>query len=151
MAGIDQNTTVRHRQQSTRLNITYTNGTQRIWGHDQTKIYSSFVNGAQNIITLTVFSENAEHLEAWGKTNAGDYFTNAIIDSIKGNNYSTSCLWRPYTGEEILKISNRSADILFGVDNNGNPVGNSTTCPYGYKITYSKGQKILTETIGYIF
>ncbi len=150
LAGLDQNTSVRHRVQATGLSVTFPNGSQRTWNIDRTVEYSSVVSNGNNLISLSVSSENKGAEESWGVDRNGNSFQSTFINAVSSNN-NANCAWRPYQGEYSQIIGGKSVDILYGVDNNGNPLDNPNGCAYGFKITYTSAKKVLTKLVAYPF
>lgn len=150
VAGLDQNTSVTHRVQSSNMSITFPNGTTKLWNIDRTISYSSVAAGGNNVITLTASSENKDNEDSWGTDRNDQAFQSYLITPLMSNN-APGCNGRPYQGEYSQQVGGKSVDILYGVDDNGNPVNSPSTCAYGYKVTYNSGKKILTKIVAYNF
>jgi hypothetical protein len=150
LAGLNQNTSVQHRLQSSGLAISFPNGSQGTWNIDRTVNYSSTVSGSNNIVTIAVSCENTGQKESWGTNRNGDSFISNLINPLLSNN-NLNCPYKPYQGEYAQIVGGKSVDMLYGVDNNGDPLNNASSCAYGYKITYTRGQKVLTKIVPYSF
>lgn len=146
--------TVTHRHQATNFTLTFADGSVRTWSVYRLR---TFTNDG-NVRTVTVSSDHIEsgvaHADAWGTNRNGATFTNAITTPITVTNANASCgsNWfnKPASGEFTHHVANRSLDILFGVDASGTPVA-SGTCPFGYKITFTRGGQTKTKINSYWF
>ena len=92
--GLAPNTTVKHRNQSSNMSITFANGSQRTWSVDRTREWSS--SGTN--ITVSVYSENSGNVDVWGANRYGTTFTNSIPTTVAADN-NPSCPWKPYQGK----------------------------------------------------
>lgn len=150
LAGLSPNTTVTHRIQSTNMNITFPNGSQRTWTVDRTRSWSSNANNSTYTVTVSASPGASGNVTETGTNRFGDQFTNAITSPIIANN---NCSWRPYTGQWEHQISTRSATVLFGTDPSGVQIGTPTYCgsylAYGYFITYTNGSTTRTRFVSY--
>ena len=150
--GLDQGT-VTHRHQATNFTLTFADGTVRTWSVDRLRTFTN--NGT--VRTVTVSSDHSENgvanVDAWGTNRKGDIFTNAITTPITVTSANASCSlnWfnKPASGEFTHHVANRSLDILYGVDANGIPLASG--CPFGYKITFTKGGQTKTKINSYWF
>jgi hypothetical protein len=134
------NGTVSYRHTSSDMQITFDDGTKRSWSVDRTRTFSNATG--KTIITLNSTNTVDGHtgVEAWGTNRNGIAFYGIIASPISVTNLS-GCdpyFGKPYTGEHTHLVGTRSLDILYGVNASGIPNGTSSTCPYGYKITYTK-------------
>lgn len=146
--------TVTHRHQATNFTLTFADGSVRTWSVDRLR---TFTNDG-TVRTVSVSSDHSENgvanADAWGTNRKGDSFVNAIVSPITVTSANASCSlnWfnKPATGEFTHHVANRSIDILFGVDANGTPVA-SGTCPFGYKITFTRLGQTKTKINSYWF
>ncbi len=148
IAEVLTNQTVTRRNQSSNMSITFPDGSVRTWSVDRTRSWSSSVTGSVNTITVTVSSENANHIDATGTNRYGNTFTNTIVTPIMANN-NLSCTWKPYQGETQHVVNNRTTTVVFGTNLLGTQIGNATTCGDGYYITYSNGIRTLHRFVAY--
>jgi hypothetical protein len=128
-------TIVKHRDKSSNMSVTFSDGTTGTWNVDRTRTWS--LTG--NVITFSVSSENANNEDTWGTNRYGEQFTTNIATAISANNANALCYWRPFQGKYVYNVPNRNAtaSILFGTNSSGAPVGTSTTCAPGYYLTYT--------------
>ncbi len=151
--GLDVGTVI-HRHQATNFTLTFADGSVRTWSVDRLRTFSN--NGT--VRTVSVSSDHSENgvanSDAWGTNRKGDIFTNAIVTPITVTSANALCSanWfnKPASGEFTHHVANRSLDILFGVDANGVPVAGGN-CPFGYKITFTKGGQTKTKINSYWF
>ncbi|HWB62074.1 MAG TPA: hypothetical protein VG603_01095 [Chitinophagales bacterium] len=148
MAGITPNATVAHRHRVNNLTITYSDGSQRTWNVDRTRTFTSVTSSGHNTISITVSSENTGNEDTWGTNRNGAQFISSLITPVISNN-NANCPYKPYQGEYSQQVGSNRLDVLYGVDENGNPTGNPDACAYGYKITYQSGRKIFSKILSY--
>jgi hypothetical protein len=136
---------VSHRHTATGLTVTFANGSQRQWSIDRTRTYSN----TGGVISLTV-SGNAtqggySNVDVWGTNRNGNQFYNQIVTPIE---YSNSCShYRdPNSGEFKHYVNNNILDVILGVDASGTP---TTSCPWGYKVTYTTSGRTYTRVVQY--
>jgi hypothetical protein len=145
VAGVVTNTTVTHTIQSSNMQITFPNGTERNWTVDRNRTWSN----AGGLLTVTVSSDNGNNTET-GTNRFGDAFTNSIPSPIIGN---SNCAFRPYTGEFEHQISTRMTTVQFGTNPTGTPQNNAAYCgsygTYGYYITYNNGDVTRYRFVSY--
>ena len=135
--GLDQ-TTVTHRNISTNMTITFSDGSQRTWNVDRTRSWS----GAGGVITVSIYTENSTGEDTWGTNRYGTSFTNSITQTISANNNSCAGKpYRPYTGTMVHKVANRTVTVLFGTNSSGTQIGTATTCGDGFYVTYQKNTR----------
>ena len=139
-----------HKHVSDNFTVTFANGTQKTWSVRRTRTFDGTAGLGVKTITLagdtTVNGDN--HVEIWGTNRNGDVFESALIRPIISN--STCGYYHPVSGEYTHFVANRSIDILFGVDANGNIITNGA-CPYGYNITYTVNSVTKFKTDSYWF
>ena len=138
---------VSHHHTATNFTITFDDGTQRTWSVDRVRTYTN----PGNAPTITVSSDNTvgsdAHVDAWGTNRKGDAFVSQIVSPIVANQ---TCGWyKPTSGDFTHHVANRSVDILYGVDSNGNPV--TSGCGWGYKVTYEVNGRSRTKLVSYWF
>jgi len=137
--------TVTHKHVADNFTITFDDGTQRVWSVRRSRTFS--VSG--QVISVTVTGDtttNGEaNVEAWGTNRKGNTFTTSVTTAISSNN--TCGYYKPVTGELNHIVSNKSMNVLLGVDASGTQVSGS--CPYGVKITYTGPNKTLTRVLAY--
>jgi hypothetical protein len=137
--------TVTHKHVADNFTITFDDGTQRVWSVRRSRTFS--VSG--QVISVTVTGDTTingqANVEAWGTNRKGNTFTTAVTTAISSNN--TCGYYKPVTGELNHIVSNKSMNVLFGVDASGTQV--SSSCPYGVKITYTGPNKTLTRVVAY--
>jgi hypothetical protein len=137
---------IQHRHQGS-LQVTFPNGSQRTWKFDRTRVYTRTSNNYVNIAWMTEASGN---IDATGTNRYGETFTNSITNPIQAAN-NPGCLWKPWTGTYQHNVSNRTATIVFGTDNNGSPIGTEGSCTAGegYFVTYQANNKTYTKFFAY--
>lgn len=137
--------TVTHKHVADNFTVTFDDGSQRVWSVRRSRSFS--VNG--QAITVTVTGDTTvngqANVEAWGTNRRGNTFTTAITSAIASNN--TCGYYKPVTGELNHLVSNKSMNVLFGVDASGTQA--SGACPYGLKITYTGPNRTLTRVVAY--
>ena len=128
-------TVVKHRDQSSNMTVTFSDGTTGSWSVDRSRTWSL----VGNVITYTISSDNSANHDTWGTNRYGETFYTSISTPIAANNYSSSCWWRPYQGvyNYTVPARNASASLTFGTSTTGVPVGTATTCAPGYYLTYT--------------
>jgi hypothetical protein len=137
---------VTHRIQSSNMVITFPGGSQRTWTVDRTRSWSY----AGSVVTVSVYSEASGGVTEQGTNRFGDAFTNSIVSPVTG---TSTCLFRPYTGQWQHQISTRTANVVFGTDPSGNHIGTPSYCgsygTYGYYITYFNGTTTRNRFVSY--
>jgi hypothetical protein len=128
-------TTVKHRDKSSNMSVTFSDGSTGSWSVDRTRIWTLGTNGGVN---FEVTSENTGNEDTWGTNRYGEQFNTTIGTPIQADNNS-NCPWRPYVGLYTYNVPSRSASasILFGTNGSGASVGTATTCAPGYYLTYT--------------
>ncbi len=149
IAGLSRNTTVSHRTQTHNMSVTFSDGTQRSWMIDRTVSWNSSDASGRNIITLSVYSENAGHVDITGTNRFGETFVNSIPITIAANNYNLLCWWMPYQGQYIHQTGSRTTTVTFGTDSHGNAMGSPTECSDGYYITYTENGQTVSKFVRY--
>ena len=141
--------TVKHHHTATGLTVTLANGATRQWNVDRIREYNN--TGLANGISMSVYSGNPAgqqaNVDAWGTNRNGESFYNQILTPIVFNN-SCGNYRQPNSGEVKHVVSNRTLDVLLGVDQSGTAVS-STSCPYGYKVTYTQNSHTYTRIVQY--
>lgn len=144
------NTTVIHRHTG-QMEITFPDNSHRTWTLDRTRKFISDNTSGTNIITVSVYAEGANNVDASGTNRRGDTFSNSILQPITVSSTSTACgnnwMRKPVSGEFKHEVANRSLDIVYGVDSYGNAV--TSGCPYGYQITFTKNGHVRTKVVQY--
>lgn len=144
MDGLDVGS-VAHKHVADSFSVKFDDGTERLWNVRRTRTFTN-QNGVRAVtIQADTALNGVTYVDAWGTNRAGIVFTNAIYTAIVAN--STCGFYKPVSGEYVHHVSNRTAAILFGVDENGNL--QSSGCAYGMKITYTKGIVNKTRIIPY--
>ncbi|MBL0308722.1 MAG: hypothetical protein IPP77_03280 [Bacteroidetes bacterium] len=135
------------RHTANNFSLTLPNGAQRTWSVNRLRTYT-FANG---IKTITLSSDHTEggvvNADSWGTNRNGVSFINSITTPLVSNN---NCGWlKPVQGEVNHNVGTKNVNVVFGVDNNGNPI--SSGCAYGFKITYTKNGIVKTRVVSYWF
>ena len=88
--------------------------------------------------------------DATGTNRFGETFTNSIPTPIQATN---SCSWRPWTGTYTHQVDGRTATVVFGANDLGQPVGSESSCVAGagYFVTYTTNSKTYTKFVEYWF
>jgi len=77
---------------------------------------------------------NKPATESWGTTRFGNPYQTVFASPIKSN---TLCkLWKPTAGNVIHSVGNFNANVVFGLNASGNPVG-LNDCATHYKVTWT--------------
>ncbi len=140
-----ENGSVSHKHVADSFSVKFDDGTERLWNVRRTRIFTN-QNGVRAItIQADTALNNVTYVDAWGTNRAGIEFTNGIYTAIVAN--STCGFYKPVAGEYVHHVSNRTAAILFGVDQDGNLINSG--CAYGMKITYTKGVVNKTRVLPY--
>lgn len=136
---------VSHKHVADSFSVKFDDGTERLWNVRRTRIFTN-QNGVRAVtVQADTALNNVTYVDAWGTNRAGIEFTNAIYTAIVAN--STCGYHKPVTGRYVHHVSNRTADILFGVDQDGTLINSG--CAYGMKVTYTKGIVNKTRIIPY--
>ncbi len=140
--------TVAHKHVSDNFSITFADGSQRTWSVRRTRSFSN--NGSVRTVTLTgdTTISGVANVDAWGTNRHGDAFYSALTSAIISN--STCGFYRPVSGEYTHHVANRTVDILYNVDSNGTPEA-SSSCGFGFQITFTKGVRTYTRVVSYWF
>lgn len=94
-------------------------------------------------------SNGVSNLDNWGQNQDGDNFTTTVISPLV---WKSNCGSRaPLEGEVHMKVEGKEFEIkcLYGIDEEGNSVAESTTCPFGWKLSWSYKRKTLSRIIAY--
>jgi hypothetical protein len=128
-------TIVKHRDQSSNMSVTFSDGTNATWNVDRTRTWS-LNNG---VITFSVSTDHNNGEDTWGTNRYGEQFNTNIATPISANNANIVCYWRPFQGKYVYNVPSRSAtaSILFGTNSSGGSVGTPTNCAPGYYLTYN--------------
>ena len=146
------NTSVKHQIQSSNMQITFPNGTERSWTVNRTRIWASS-NGNTTFTVTVTSSPGSGNVTETGTNRFGESFTNTISSPIIADN--TTCeIWRPYTGTWTHVVGSNSLNVVFGTNNTGTQVGTPTYCPsiigdYGYYITLTRGSGTRNRFVQY--
>lgn len=145
VAGLDNGTVV-HRHTATGVQLTFDDGSHRTWNVDRSR---TFTHTSAGILSLTL-SGNAtqgghSNVDMWGTNRKGYDFVNEISTPIVFDN-SCSSYRNPDSGEMKHYVNGNTLDILFGVDASGNV---TTSCPYGYKVTYTNSRRTYSAVFQY--
>lgn len=129
---------VAHRDRSSNMTVTFSDGTSGNWNVDRTRVWS--VPTSAHYVNFKVESENTGSEDSWGTNRYGESFNTQISTPIQADNASFACAWRPYAGKYVYNVPSRNAtaSVLFGTNNGGTPVGSPTACTAtGYYFTYT--------------
>ena len=137
--------TVTHKHIANNFNITFDDGTQRVWNVRRSRTFSSSGVNVNVTVTGDTTINGQANVEAWGTNRNGNSFTTAVTTPISSGN--TCGFYKPVAGELNHLVANKSMVILFGVDASGNQT--SGTCPYGMKITYTGPNKTISRVVAY--
>ncbi len=146
MDGIETGT-VAHKHAADNFNLTFADGTQRTWSVRRTRTFTNLNNVRSVTLSGDTTIDAVANVEAWGTNRKGDTFKNALASPVISN--STCGFYKPVSGEFIHHVANRTADILFGVDSDGNQI--SSGCAYGFKVTFTRGNYTRTKVVSYWF
>lgn len=146
--------TVIHRHQANGFTLTFADGSIRTWSVNRLRTFNN--NGS--VYTVTVSSDHTEggvdNADVWGSNRNGLSFTNSIPEDITVTSANMQCggLWynRPAAGKYKHEVGNRSVEVQFGVNASGDVVA-AGTCPFGYKITYTRNNRSATKVVSYWF
>ena len=127
------------------LDITYANSTHRTWTIDRTRTFTKNSAGYANI---QLSSEASGNVDATGTNSQGNTFTNSIPTPIQSEN-KPGCVWKPYAGQYIHQVNNKTVTTLFGTNASGQSMGSAGTCADGYYITYQVGNRTKTKFVAY--
>ncbi|MBS1685013.1 MAG: hypothetical protein JSS76_09670 [Bacteroidetes bacterium] len=144
LAGLDQGP-VEHRHTATNVQLTFDDGTHRTWSVDRSRTFVR--NGASLSLKLTGNATQGGHtnVDMWGTNRRGADFVNEISTPIVFDN-SCSNYRNPDSGEMKHYVNGNTLDVLFGVDASGNV---TTSCPYGYKVTYTNSRRTYSAVFQY--
>ncbi len=144
------NATVIHRHTG-QMDVTFPDNTHRTWTVDRTRKFVSSSASGTNVVTVSLYAEGVNNIDATGTNRRGDTFTNSIPTAITSSSTSTACgnnwMRKPTSGNFKHEVGNRSLDIVYGVDANGSPV--TSGCPYGYQITFTRAGHQKTKVVQY--
>lgn len=94
-------------------------------------------------------SEGESALENWGMDDEGNKFTSKVSRHLT---WKTSC-GPPvlFEGQEIIQVAGKPFDITcdFGMDSNGDPSTQASSCPYGWKASWSYKKKSSDRLFNY--
>ena len=142
--------TVVHKHVTDNFTVTFANGLQRTWSARRTRTFTG--TGLLSVKTITLAGDtmiNGENnVEIWGTNRNGDAFAASLITPIVSNNLCG--YYHPISGEYTHFVANRTVDVLFGVNNLG-VLATGSTCPFGYKITYTLNGSTQTKIDSYWF
>lgn len=135
---------VKHRDRSSNMSVTFSDGTSGTWSVDRTRTWSA--SGA--VVTVSVSTEASNDEDTWGTNRYNQSFYTKIPTAISANDYNylttPNCIWRPYAGQYSYSDASGSASIQFGTNSAGSAIGTptTTTCglgnsSYGYYLTYT--------------
>ena len=130
-------TVVKHRDKSSNMTVTFSDGTTGSWNVDRTRTWS--LSNTGNVITFSVSTEATNNEDSWGTNRYGEQFNTNIATPISANNSNSLCWWRPFQGKYVYNVPSRSAtaSLTFGTNSSGAVVGTATTCAPGYYLTYT--------------
>lgn len=130
---VPSGTTVTHKNVSTNMQVTFSDGTTRSYSFDRMRSW----NLTNMVITETTFADGNNYLEQGVGRNGKD-FTDQITSPIIDNNY---CQWNPYTGTVVHAVTDMGpTTTMYGTDSQGKPDGGPQTCAQGYYITVNGGK-----------
>jgi hypothetical protein len=136
--------TVKHRDRSSNMSVTFSDGSHGTWSVDRTRTWSA----SSGVVTVSISTEASNDEDTWGTNRYGQTFNTTIPTAISSNDYdfanSPNCIWRPYTGQYSYTDPSGSASIKFGTNSSGSYIGTATTTAcgsgnssYGYYLTYT--------------
>jgi len=147
MDGLTPGITVVRKHTCNNDNITFPDGSQRLWSFNRVRTFSN-PGGINPTITLSgdTTINGVLNVAQWGTDRVGEAFYAAIPTTISSD---FACgFFHPTVGEHVHHVANRTVTIVYGVDQNG-VQHTGTGCAYGYQMTWTKGSKSYTQVFQY--
>jgi hypothetical protein len=129
------------------LNVKFDNTATAIFSFHRKLTYTYSGNVTTCRVEGTGSHNGKSNLENWGQTRDGTVFTSEIIEAPV---WKTECgAMAPVSGQVSVQEDGKEFDLkcFFGVKSNGE-ISNET-CPFGFRVEWSRKKRTNTRTFGY--